>query len=64
VHTVNGPVNVQRGKDLSTLEVVIGTGGAIVAARDPGAILAMALADPGEPLSLRPRAPRLLLDRH
>lgn len=64
VHTVSGPLTVQHGKDLSRVAAVIGTGGAIVAGRDPGGILAMALADPQEPLSLRPRAPRLLLDRH
>jgi uncharacterized protein (TIGR01319 family) len=64
VHTVNGPVTVQHGKDLSRVNAVIGTGGAIVGSRDPQGVLAMALADPQEPLSLRPRAPRLLLDRH
>ena len=64
LHTVNGPVAVQRGKDLSAVRAVIGTGGAIVASRDPRAILATALADSASPLSLRPRAPRLLLDRH
>lgn len=64
VHTVNGPVTVQHGKDLSRISAVIGTGGAIVASRDPRSILAMALADPAEPLSLRPVAPHLLLDRH
>jgi uncharacterized protein (TIGR01319 family) len=64
VHTVNGAVTVQRGKDLTHVAAVIGTGGPIVGSRDPGGILAMALADPQDPLSLRPRAPRLLLDRH
>jgi uncharacterized protein (TIGR01319 family) len=63
VHTVNGPVTVQRGKDLRRVNAVIGTGGAIAESRDPRGILAMALADPREPLSLRPAAPRLLLDR-
>jgi uncharacterized protein (TIGR01319 family) len=64
LHTVHGPVTVQHGKDLSHVNAVIGTGGAIVASRDPGGILSIALADPQEPLSLRPKAPRLLLDRH
>jgi uncharacterized protein (TIGR01319 family) len=64
VHTVNGPVTVQRGKDLTRIKAVIGTGGAIAASRNPRAILEMALADPREPLSLRPAAPRLLVDRH
>jgi len=63
VFTVSGPVVVQRGKDLSDVGVVIGTGGALAHSPDPAAILETALADPGDPLSLRPRAPRLLLDR-
>jgi uncharacterized protein (TIGR01319 family) len=63
VYTVSGPATIQRGKDLSGVGAVIGTGGALAHAPDPAAILATALADPGEPFSLRPRAPRLLLDR-
>lgn len=64
VYTVTGPVTVQHGKDLSNVDAVIGTGGAIVSSRDPRAVLALALADAAEPLSLRPKAPRLLLDTH
>ncbi len=45
------------------LDVVIGTGGALVHSRDPACGAAKALAVSDEPLSLRPRAPRLLLDR-
>lgn len=63
VYTVNGPVSVQRGKDLSELGSVIGTGGPLANGTDAMAMLAMALADPAEPLSLRPRHARLLLDR-
>ncbi len=63
VYTVNGPALVQQGKDLSMLKTVIGTGGAVVHARDPGSVLSMALADAADAFSLRPRAPRLLLDR-
>lgn len=62
VYTATGPVVMQRGKDLSRVETLIGTGGPVVHARDPSAILSAALADPGEPASLRPQAPRLLLD--
>ena len=63
VYTTTGPVTVQHGKDLSGVDTVIGTGGALVGSPDPRALLQMALADPAEPLALRPRAPRLLLDR-
>lgn len=64
VYTVTGPVTVQHGKDLSSVAAVIGTGGAVTGSRDPRAVLAMVLADAAEPLSLRPKNPRLLLDRH
>jgi len=63
VHTVTGLAIVQHGKDLSEVGTVIGTGGAIVASRNPRAVLAMALSDATEPFSLRPKNPRLMLDR-
>ncbi len=63
VYTPTGPVEVQTGKDLSDVATVVGTGGALVHASAPGSILAAACADPGDPFSLRPVAPRLLLDR-
>ena len=44
------------------VDAIIGTGGAIVASRDPRSILATALADSAEPLALKPKRPRLLLD--
>ncbi len=63
VFTVQGPAQVQHGKDLSEVATVIGTGGVLVHSEDPRAILEMALADADDAASLRPRAPRLLLDR-
>ncbi|MGE0876791.1 MAG: methylaspartate mutase accessory protein GlmL [Burkholderiales bacterium] len=63
VYTTTGPATVQTGKDLSRVDAVIGTGGALVASRDAHAVLGMALADPADPLALMPRAPRMLLDR-
>lgn len=63
VYTVTGPARVQHGKDLSNISAVIGTGGALVHSRNPRAVLEMALATPAEPFSLRPKKPRLLLDR-
>jgi uncharacterized protein (TIGR01319 family) len=62
VYTAIGPAAVQHGKDLSAVEAVIGTGGALVASRDPRAVLRMALADPAEPEVLAPRSPRMLID--
>jgi uncharacterized protein (TIGR01319 family) len=63
VYTVTGPVSVQRGKDLGEVTAVVGTGGPLAHGIDPAATLAMALADTTEPLSLRPRQAKLLLDR-
>jgi uncharacterized protein (TIGR01319 family) len=63
-YTVTGPVTVQRGKDLTHVDAVIGTGGAIVSSTEPRAVLAAALADASEPLSLRPKSPRLMVDTH
>jgi uncharacterized protein (TIGR01319 family) len=63
VYTTTGPVSVQHGKDLSRVDAVIGTGGALAASPDPRAVLRMALADASEPLALKPRSPKLLLDR-
>lgn len=62
VYTATGPVTVQYGKDLGDVDVVIGSGGVLVHSDDPRTILQAALADPAEPFSLRPRAPRLMLD--
>ncbi len=53
---------VQYGKDLSAVETILGTGGALVHGPHPAAILETALADDGDPFSLRPRTPRMVLD--
>jgi uncharacterized protein (TIGR01319 family) len=64
VYTAMGPATMQRGKDLGGIEAVIGTGGPVVHAAQPRAILEAALFDPADPCSLRPKNPRFLLDRH
>ncbi len=63
VYTAHGPVQVQRGKDLSDVRRIIGTGGVVVASADAADMLSPALADPAEPDSLRPRAASLAVDR-
>lgn len=63
VYTAQGPVRMQRGKDLSRLNAIIGTGGALVAASDPHCLLAAAFADGRDPMSLAPRTATLWLDR-
>ena len=62
LHTVNGPVAAQRGKDLSEIATVIGTGGALVFGQSPSSLLEGSLYDEEEPGSLRPRDPALLID--
>jgi len=62
VYTAQGPVQMQRGKDLGDVRWLIGTGGAIVHARDPAAVLRVACADARTPAELRPRAPQIALD--
>ena len=63
VLTASGPVVVQRGKDLSDVNAVVGTGGALTVSEQPEEILEMALADSADPFSLNPGKPRLMLDR-
>ena len=62
VYTATGPVTMQRGKDLSTVGLVIGTGGVLVHTADPLAVLSGALAHGGAPVALCPRDPRLMID--
>ena len=62
VHTAQGPVQVQRGKDLGRVATLIGTGGVIVHAPQPCELLAAALADRADPFSLGPVAARLYVD--
>jgi uncharacterized protein (TIGR01319 family) len=56
-----GPVLVQEGKDLRKLDVVLGTGGSVVSADDPAAILESALAS-DDPFALLPSSARILID--
>lgn len=63
VYTALGPVQVQHGKDLKNVKTVIATGGAPVHLGEKEALLAAMRADPSDPRSLRPREPRLFLDR-
>jgi uncharacterized protein (TIGR01319 family) len=63
VYTTQGPVRVQRGKDLTQLKAVIGTGGVLVATPQPRSVLAAALGDGSDAASLAPRDATLWLDR-
>jgi uncharacterized protein (TIGR01319 family) len=62
VQTVHGPVTMQRGKDLSAVTTVIGTGGPLAHGATPASVLRAALADSAAPFSLRPLQPTLYVD--
>lgn len=62
VQTVQGPVLVQTGKDLSALATVIGTGGPLSHGLAPSTVLQAALADAADADSLRPRDASLFVD--
>lgn len=62
VHLADGDALLQRGKDLRNVRVVIGTGGIFAHGRNPRYVLEGACYNASAPLSLRPRAPRLLVD--
>jgi uncharacterized protein (TIGR01319 family) len=62
VYAASGPVTLQRGKDLSEVATIIGTGGVLVHGDDPARTLTAAMAGDDAPLSLRPRAAGLMLD--
>jgi len=62
VYAATGPVTVQRGKDLSEVATIIGTGGVLVHSDDAAGILSAAMIGDDTSLSLRPRAARVMLD--
>ena len=62
VQTVQGPVLVQTGKDLTGVTYVIGTGGPLAHGTTPATVLQAAVADGRDPSSLQPAAPQLLVD--
>jgi uncharacterized protein (TIGR01319 family) len=63
VYTALGPATIQHGKDLSKLDVVVATGGAPIHLGEREGLLDAMRADPSDPSTLLPRAPRLYLDR-
>lgn len=60
----SGITYIQRGKDLRNIPSVIGTGGGIVFSKSPKNILSEALYDPEDALSLRPKRPKLFVDKN
>jgi uncharacterized protein (TIGR01319 family) len=63
VVTLSGKVSVLYGKDLSQFAVVVGTGGPLVSNPFHAEILRAATWDARRPHVLKPRRPRLMVDR-
>ncbi len=61
VFTPEGRLWIQQGKDLTEIDILIGTGGALVFADDAGSLLRAGLRLEN-PLHLTPRQPQLMLD--
>ncbi len=59
----DGVTYIQKGKDLRNVSNVIGTGGGIVYSECPKHILSEALFNPEDKLSLRPKKPKLFIDK-
>jgi len=62
-YTPMGETIIQTGKDLTQTKYVIGTGGAIIGAEAPEAILRAAVYSPRDVNLLKPQNPQLLLDK-
>ncbi len=62
VYGPSGRTLVQRGKDLTRVGVVVGTGGPLVFGRDPLGVLAGARFDAAAPSVLTPKDPAFYLD--
>lgn len=63
VYTLNGLAFVQTGKDLSELEKVVATGGAIIHTEHTGNIVSHTFASERDPLSLKPVKADVYVDR-
>jgi len=63
VYTPMGEMMIQTGKDLGDVEFLIGSGGSVINSPNAERILQRALASPNNPFALKPRAPRIIIDR-
>ena len=59
-----GRMYIQRGKDLTGIKCLIGTGGALAFADNPAEILRTALFNKNNPTSLKPKDPQLFIDKY
>ena len=62
--SINGEVQIQTGKNLLTVNNILGTGGVFSHSASAGQILSAALYSEKMPWSLRPQKPKFYLDAH
>lgn len=58
-----GLTYVQTGKDLTQVSNLVVTGGSLIHTEQTSKIASYALYDPAQPMSLRPKQARVLVDR-
>lgn len=63
-YTVLGKAYVQQGKDLREVSQIIVTGGSLIHTKRTGEIASHALYSTADPMSLRPKAADIRVDRH
>lgn len=63
LYTPFGASYVQKGKDLTGVKAVVGTGGPVIRAENPAWVLQGAVFDPAAPDVLKPERPAFLVDR-
>ncbi len=63
VYTPMGMMFSQEGKDLMELPYIVGTGGVLVNSKEPEEILKASLFTMEDPESLKPRYPKILVDK-
>ncbi|MBN1848409.1 MAG: glutamate mutase L [Deltaproteobacteria bacterium] len=63
IFTSTGMVRIQRGKDLTHIKTIIGTGGIFAFGKNPLKILEGALFSDNNPLILKPKNPKFLIDK-
>lgn len=63
VYTPMGMMYHQVGKDLTNVDYFIGTGGVVIASKDPKHLLHESLSSEHKPMELRPKHPKLMLDK-
>ena len=62
IFTPLGETFIQEGKDLGGVKYIVGAGGPVIGALNPGEVLKKACANARNPFSLMPKSPKFLVD--